>query len=258
MRRGELKKQFPELPFGKIGAKLGEIWRNMTVEEKKPYEDRATLDRERYRREMMDYSNIRGGADGYVSPPPSRKQKDDTLYRDFDDDGKQVNSSHNNSNSDDNHSNVHEHDDNESNDHTSQHLHESVDALSHAAESINQHDNNDSSDSTTPIRPITPVKHQNLNESHSTTSLNKLHSITPLPILDTNYSSHKNIASPLPFIKSEINQNATTHSFDESVRQNTSQVVPGDNDVVKSENISKPSPMTSSVNALLFAAQLER
>lgn len=29
-RRGELKNQLPELAFGKIGAKLGEIWRNMT------------------------------------------------------------------------------------------------------------------------------------------------------------------------------------------------------------------------------------
>ena len=54
-RRGELKQENPELPFGKIGAKLGEIWRMMTPEEKKPYEDRATVDRERYRKEMLDY-----------------------------------------------------------------------------------------------------------------------------------------------------------------------------------------------------------
>ena len=49
-RRGELKNELPELAFGKIGAKLGEMWRNMTQEEKKPYEDRAMVDRERYRK----------------------------------------------------------------------------------------------------------------------------------------------------------------------------------------------------------------
>ena len=54
-RRGELKQENPDLPFGKIGAKLGEIWRMMTPEEKKPYEDKASVDRERYRKEMLDY-----------------------------------------------------------------------------------------------------------------------------------------------------------------------------------------------------------
>lgn len=56
-RRDELRRQYPELPFGKVGAKLGEIWRGMTVEQRKPYEDRAALDRERYRREMQEWQN---------------------------------------------------------------------------------------------------------------------------------------------------------------------------------------------------------
>lgn len=54
-QRAELKAQNPDLPFGKIGAKLGEIWRQMTPDEKKPYEDRASVDRERYRKEMLEY-----------------------------------------------------------------------------------------------------------------------------------------------------------------------------------------------------------
>ena len=58
-RRGELKNELPELAFGKIGAKLGEMWRNMTSEEKKPYEDRAMVDRERYRKEMVTYTRTR-------------------------------------------------------------------------------------------------------------------------------------------------------------------------------------------------------
>lgn len=56
IRRSELKSDHPELPFGQIGARLGEIWRNMTPDEKQPYEDRASVDRERYRREMVDYT----------------------------------------------------------------------------------------------------------------------------------------------------------------------------------------------------------
>lgn len=54
-RRSELKQENPDLPFGKIGARLGEIWRTMTPEQKKPYEDKASQDRERYRKEMLDY-----------------------------------------------------------------------------------------------------------------------------------------------------------------------------------------------------------
>ena len=56
-RRAELKKEHPDLPFGKIGAKLGEVWRNMSADEKKPYEDKAAKDRERYRKQMEEYQN---------------------------------------------------------------------------------------------------------------------------------------------------------------------------------------------------------
>lgn len=75
-RRAELKQENPDLvigsrsyymftnliymcvarqAFGKIGAKLGEIWRTMSSEEKRPYEERASADRERYRRQMESY-----------------------------------------------------------------------------------------------------------------------------------------------------------------------------------------------------------
>ena len=63
-RRGELKQENPDLPFGKIGAKLGEIWRMMTPEEKKPYEDKASVDRERYRKEMLDYQTGKHSGSG--------------------------------------------------------------------------------------------------------------------------------------------------------------------------------------------------
>ncbi len=44
-RRAQLKLEHPDLPFGKVGAQLGEMWRNFSAEEKKPYEDRAAGDR---------------------------------------------------------------------------------------------------------------------------------------------------------------------------------------------------------------------
>jgi len=56
-RRAQLKEEHPELPFGQLGAKLGEIWRNLGPEDKKPYEDQAAADRERYRKEMEQYQN---------------------------------------------------------------------------------------------------------------------------------------------------------------------------------------------------------
>lgn len=84
-RRGELKNELPELAFGKIGAKLGEMWRNMTSEEKKPYEDRALVDRERYRKEMVQYTAGRGehaSASKRVKHEPETNEEDQKLARD--------------------------------------------------------------------------------------------------------------------------------------------------------------------------------
>jgi len=54
-RRSKLREERPDLPFGKIGAKLGEIWRTMSADEKRPYEERAANDRERYKDELGNY-----------------------------------------------------------------------------------------------------------------------------------------------------------------------------------------------------------
>jgi len=59
-RRAKLKEEHPELPFGKLGAKLGEMWRVMTADEKKPYETRASNDRDRYKKEMNSYQGATG------------------------------------------------------------------------------------------------------------------------------------------------------------------------------------------------------
>ena len=56
-QRNQLKEAEPSLAFGKLGKRLGEIWRNMTPEEKQPYEDRAGRDRGRYKQEMTKYQS---------------------------------------------------------------------------------------------------------------------------------------------------------------------------------------------------------
>eukprot|EP00471_Norrisiella_sphaerica_P007342 CAMPEP_0184482258 /NCGR_PEP_ID=MMETSP0113_2-20130426/3819_1 /TAXON_ID=91329 /ORGANISM="Norrisiella sphaerica, Strain BC52" /LENGTH=329 /DNA_ID=CAMNT_0026861879 /DNA_START=480 /DNA_END=1469 /DNA_ORIENTATION=+ len=55
-RRAQLKKDRPDLPFGKLGAKLGEMWREMSPEDRKPYEAKAAMDRERFKKEMETYN----------------------------------------------------------------------------------------------------------------------------------------------------------------------------------------------------------
>lgn len=56
-KRPKLKEEYEDYTFGQIGSKLGEIWRSMSSEEKKPFEDLATEDRERFRRESEAYES---------------------------------------------------------------------------------------------------------------------------------------------------------------------------------------------------------
>ena len=63
-RRAQLKLDRPDLPFGQLGKRLGELWRSMSAEEKRVYEDRATGDRDRYKGEMNSYQStamMKGG-----------------------------------------------------------------------------------------------------------------------------------------------------------------------------------------------------
>ena len=53
--RDGVKQRHPELSFSNIRTELGWAWRGMSLEERKPYEDRAAADRERYQKEMLDY-----------------------------------------------------------------------------------------------------------------------------------------------------------------------------------------------------------
>lgn len=49
--------------LGALGRKLGEMWKNLSDEERKPYEDKAAADKKRYEDEKAQYA---------VSPPACR------------------------------------------------------------------------------------------------------------------------------------------------------------------------------------------
>jgi len=57
-RRATLKVEHPELAFGKLGQMLGDIWRKLSADEKRPYEQRAQGDRDRYKKEMGNYAEV--------------------------------------------------------------------------------------------------------------------------------------------------------------------------------------------------------
>jgi len=55
-QRPLLRAARPELPFAVIGQTLGDMWRNMTIAQRKPYEARAADERDRYKMEMHAFT----------------------------------------------------------------------------------------------------------------------------------------------------------------------------------------------------------
>ncbi|KAF8051424.1 hypothetical protein N665_1727s0009 [Sinapis alba] len=57
MERENIKKTHIGIGFGEIGKVLGDKWRQMSAEEKEPYEAKAQVDKKRYKDEISDYKN---------------------------------------------------------------------------------------------------------------------------------------------------------------------------------------------------------
>ncbi|ESQ32633.1 hypothetical protein EUTSA_v10003803mg [Eutrema salsugineum] len=57
MERDNIKKTHPGIAFGEVGKVLGDKWRQMSAEEKEPYEAKAQVDKKRYKDEISDYKN---------------------------------------------------------------------------------------------------------------------------------------------------------------------------------------------------------
>ncbi|ORY49873.1 high mobility group box, partial [Rhizoclosmatium globosum] len=51
-KRTQIKDEEPSLSMTDISKKIGTMWKEITAEEKKIYEDLATKDKDRYKREM--------------------------------------------------------------------------------------------------------------------------------------------------------------------------------------------------------------
>jgi len=66
-QRPLIKEKNPNATFGDMGKLIGEAWRALTEEDKKPYAQKATEDKQRYQIEMKDYK-----------PPPESSSEEES------------------------------------------------------------------------------------------------------------------------------------------------------------------------------------
>lgn len=71
--RAKVKEENPDLSFGELGKLMGEKYRNLTEEEKKPYLEAAEQDKERSKRETEAYNNAKNQ---YVSDEEETSDED--------------------------------------------------------------------------------------------------------------------------------------------------------------------------------------
>ncbi|KAF3163112.1 Non-histone chromosomal protein 6 [Orbilia oligospora] len=60
-QRENVRAENPGIAFGQVGKVLGERWKALTTAQRKPYEDKAKADKQRYEDEKIAYQG--GGAD---------------------------------------------------------------------------------------------------------------------------------------------------------------------------------------------------
>ncbi|RKP19332.1 HMG-box, partial [Rozella allomycis CSF55] len=57
-KRSEMAKKHPELTFGQVSSKLGELWKSMNFVERRPFVDEANKDRIRFADEQEKYREL--------------------------------------------------------------------------------------------------------------------------------------------------------------------------------------------------------
>lgn len=60
--REKVKEEKPDLAFAEMGREVGQRWKDLSAEDKKPYEERAAQDKTRYEEEMAAYREKQGAA----------------------------------------------------------------------------------------------------------------------------------------------------------------------------------------------------
>jgi structure-specific recognition protein 1 len=80
-RRDEIKAKNPDISFADLNKQLGAEFKALSAEDKKPWEDMAAADKERYSKEMEDYSapedNDEDSDDSGAAKPKKKKAKKD-------------------------------------------------------------------------------------------------------------------------------------------------------------------------------------
>jgi len=57
-KRDKVREENPGIKFGEVGKILGEKWKELTDKDKKPYEEKAKIDKERYESEKRTYQGL--------------------------------------------------------------------------------------------------------------------------------------------------------------------------------------------------------
>ncbi|KAL1968320.1 hypothetical protein VTN77DRAFT_1849 [Rasamsonia byssochlamydoides] len=55
-QREAVREQNPGISFGQVGKLLGERWKSLTEEQRRPYEEKAAADKKRYEDEKASYN----------------------------------------------------------------------------------------------------------------------------------------------------------------------------------------------------------
>ncbi|RJE18329.1 hypothetical protein PHISCL_09341 [Aspergillus sclerotialis] len=62
-QREKVREDNPGISFGQVGKMLGEKWKNLSDEDRRPYEEKAAADKKRYEDEKASYNAQQQGAD---------------------------------------------------------------------------------------------------------------------------------------------------------------------------------------------------
>ena len=54
-KRAQIQTEYPNMKITEVSAKLGEIWRDITDEEKAPYVEKSKSDRDRYKSQQSEF-----------------------------------------------------------------------------------------------------------------------------------------------------------------------------------------------------------
>ena len=55
-QRDNVREENPGISFGQVGKVLGDRWKALNEKQRKPYEDKAAADKERYEKEKAKYN----------------------------------------------------------------------------------------------------------------------------------------------------------------------------------------------------------